>query len=132
MTPSDGTENTPSQLIDQRIADLGDWRGTLLGRLRGVIRRADPLIIEEWKWRVPVWSRAGIICTGESYKSAVKLTFAKGAALDDPAQLFNASLKGNTRRAIDFHLDDPVDEDALTALVQAAVAHNLSDARGRA
>jgi hypothetical protein len=131
MTRRDGPGGeTASQLIDQRIADLGDWRGTLLAQLRGVIRRADPAIIEEWKWRVPVWSRAGIICTGESYKSAVKLTFAHGAALDDPAGLFNASLNGTTRRAIDFHLGDPVDEDALTALIQAAVAHNLSPTRG--
>lgn len=123
---------TPSQLIDARIEELGDWRGTMLSRLRSLIREADPGAIETWKWRgVPVWEHDGIICTGETYKTAVKLTFAKGAALDDPKRLFNSSLDGNTRRAIDFHEDDEIDETAFKALVRAAVARNLS-ARGRA
>ncbi len=121
------TEQTPSQRIDARIAELGDWRGEMLARLRRVILAADPEVIEEWKWRgVPVWYRGGMICTGESYKTAVKATFAKGAALDDPAGLFNASLDGNQRRAIDFHEGDTVDEAALTALVRSAIAHNLA------
>lgn len=113
-----------SQLIDERIEELADWRGELLARLRAVIRAADPAIIEEWKWRVPVWSRDGIICTGEAYKSTVKLTFAKGAALKDPAGLFNSSLEGNTRRAIDFREGDKVNEAALKTLVRAAAALN--------
>ena len=117
-------EKAPSQLIDERIAELGDWRGEMLARLRAVIRKADPKIVEEWKWRVPVWSRDGIICTGETYKSAVKLTFPKGASLEDPSGLFNSSLEGNTRRAIDFHQGDKIDEKALKALVREAIALN--------
>ncbi len=124
------TEQSPSDLIDARIAELDDWRGELLGRLRALIHQADPDVIETWKWRgVPVWEDAGIICTGESYKAVIKLTFAKGAALDDPTGLFNSSLEGNVRRAIDFHQDDPVDEKALTALVQAAAALNKAKAK---
>jgi hypothetical protein len=122
----------PSQLIDARIKELGDWRGALLGRLRAVIKRADPAVIEEWKWRgVPVWSHDGIICTGETYKSVVKMTFAKGAALPDPARLFNASLEGNTRRAIDFAEGATIDEKALTALIRAAVALNTSKSKSK-
>ena len=117
-------EKAPSQLIDERIAELGDWRGEMLARLRAVIRKADPKIVEEWKWRVPVWSRDGIICTGETYKSVVKLTFPKGASLEDPSGLFNSSLEGNTRRAIDFHQGDKIDEKALKALVREAIALN--------
>ena len=121
---------TPSQLIDARIEELGDWRGELLGRLRALVKEADPQIVEEWKWRgVPTWYHDGIVCTGETYKSAVKMTFAKGAALDDPSGLFNSSLEGNTRRAIDFHEGEQVDERALKALVRAAVALNESRAR---
>ncbi len=127
--PADGAAS-PSQLIDARIAELGDWRGAMLARLRAIIRQADPEAVEEWKWRgVPVWSHAGIICTGETYKSVVKLTFAKGAALDDPAGLFNASLDGNTRRAIDFREGDRIDEKALTALIRAAAALNMAKAK---
>jgi hypothetical protein len=118
---------SPSQHIDARIKSLGDWRGEMLARLRALIKRADPEVIEEWKWRgVPVWSHAGILCTGETYKEVVKMTFAKGAALDDPSGLFNSSLEGNVRRAIDFHQGDAIDEPALTALIRAAVALNLS------
>src|SRR5438270_6267834 len=121
------TSKSPSQLIDARIKELGDWRGKLLSRLRALIREADPEVVEEWKWRgVPVWSHAGIICTGETYKTIVKMTFAKGAALNDPARLFNSSLEGNTRRAIDFHEGDKIDEQALKALIRAAVALNTS------
>lgn len=113
------------RLIDARIAELGDWRGETLARVRAAIHAADPEVVEEWKWRgVPVWSHAGIVCTGETYKSAVKLTFAKGAALEDPAGLFNASLEGSTRRAIDIHQGDRLDEAALQALFKAAVALN--------
>ncbi|MHC3822397.1 MULTISPECIES: DUF1801 domain-containing protein [unclassified Pseudomonas] len=116
-----------SALIDARIAELADWRGAVLGEIRKVMHQADPEVVEEWKWRgVPVWSRGGIICTGETYKAAVKMTFAKGAALADPAGLFNASLEGNTRRAIDFHEGDKVDEQALQALIREAIALNLS------
>jgi hypothetical protein len=116
-----------SALIDARVAELADWRGAILGEIRKVIHQADPEVVEEWKWRgVPVWSRGGIICTGETYKAAVKMTFAKGAALADPAGLFNASLKGNTRRAIDFHEGDQVDAKALKALIREAIALNLS------
>ncbi|WP_334182573.1 DUF1801 domain-containing protein [Novosphingobium sp.] len=121
------TEPGPSQRIDARIDELGDWRGEVLARLRGVILAADPEITEDWKWRgVPVWYRGGMICSGETYKAAVKMTFAKGAALDDPAGLFNASLDGNQRRAIDFHEGDTVDEVALTALIREAIVLNLS------
>lgn len=120
-------EGSPSQLIDARIKDLGDWRGETLARVRNLIKQADPEVVEEWKWRgVPVWSHAGIICTGETYKSAVKVTFAKGASLEDPSGLFNSSLEGNTRRAIDFHEGDRIDEEALKALIRAAVALNTS------
>jgi len=125
-------EGSPSQLIDARIKELSDWRGETLARIRILIKQADPEVIEEWKWRgVPVWSHAGIICTGETYKNAVKMTFAKGASLDDPSGLFNSSLEGNTRRAIDFHEGDTIDEKALKALVRAAVALNTSSAAGR-
>jgi hypothetical protein len=128
VTPRDGP--SPSDLIDQRIRDLGDWRGAMLARLRALIRDADPAVVEEWKWRgVPVWSHAGIICTGETYKSVVKLTFAKGASLPDPMGLFNASLEGNTRRAIDVREGDAIDEDALKALIGAAVALNTAKSR---
>jgi len=127
MTDTD----TPSRLIDGRIAELNDWRGETLARLRALIREADPDIVEEWKWRgVPVWEHDGIICTGETYKAAVKMTFAKGASLEDPAGLFNSSLDGNTRRAIDVHEGEEIDEEALKALIHAAVALNRS-ARAR-
>ncbi|EHB53333.1 protein of unknown function DUF1801 [Mycolicibacterium rhodesiae JS60] len=123
----DHDDSTASQRIDARIAELDDWRGETLARIRSVLRRADPELVEEWKWRgVPVWSRAGMICTGETYKNAVKMTFAKGASLPDPSGLFNSSLDGNTRRAIDIHEGDEIDEEALTALIQAAVELNLS------
>jgi len=119
--------DTPSQLIDARIKDLGDWRGEALARVRSLIKRADPEVLEEWKWRgVPVWSHAGIICTGETYKAVVKMTFAKGASLEDPSGLFNSSLEGNTRRAIDLREGDKLDEKALEALIRAAVALNTS------
>ena len=122
---------SPTQLIDDRIRELGDSRGAMLARIRAVIRQADPDVVEEWKWRgVPVWSHAGIICTGETYKQVVKMTFARGAALDDPAGLFNASLEGNTRRAIDLREGDAIDEAALTALIRAAVTLNTSRKRG--
>src|SRR5579862_5558607 len=122
----------PSRLIDARIEELDDWRGKTLAHIRGLIKQADSEVVEEWKWRgVPVWSHDGLICTGETYKSVVKLTFAKGAALDDPAALFNASLEGNTRRAIDLHEGDPIDEDAFKTLVRAAVVLNTSKARSR-
>ena len=124
------SKKTPSELIDERIQELGDWRGELLGRLRALIHEADPEIVEEWKWRgVPTWYHDGMVCTGETYKEVVKLTFAKGAALDDPAGLFNSSLEGNTRRAIDIREGEAVDEAALKALVRAAVA--LNEARAR-
>ena len=120
-------EASPSRLIDARIEELSDWRGEMLARVRRLIKQAEPDVVEEWKWRgVPVWERGGIICTGETYKSAVKLTFAKGASLEDPTGLFNSSLEGNTRRAIDFHEGDKIDEEALKALVRAAVALNMS------
>ncbi|WP_088155560.1 DUF1801 domain-containing protein [Achromobacter xylosoxidans] len=119
-------QETPSGLIDARIRELDDWRGQTLARVRAVIRQADPGVVEEWKWRVPVWSHDGIICTGETYKSAVKLTFAKGAALEDPAGLFNASLDGNTRRAIDIREGETLDETALKALIRAAVRLNAA------
>ncbi|MBV8536920.1 MAG: DUF1801 domain-containing protein [Alphaproteobacteria bacterium] len=121
---------SPSQLIDARIKELGDWRGKMLGRLRALIKQADPDIVEEWKWRgVPVWSHDGIVCTGETYKAVVKMTFAKGASLADPKGLFNASLEGNTRRAIDVREGDKIDETALRDLIRAAVALNKSKAR---
>lgn len=116
--------DSAAQLIDARIAELGDWRGEMLARIRRIIRQADPGAVEEWKWNVPVWSHAGIICTGEVYKKVVKTTFAKGASLEDPSGLFNSSLEGNTRRAIDFHEGGEIDEEALRALVRAAVAFN--------
>jgi len=122
---------SPSELIDARIEELGDWRGRILSRLRALVKEADPEVIEEWKWRgVPVWSHAGLICTGETYKSVVKMTFAKGAQLQDPARLFNSSLEGNVRRAIDFHEGEKIDEAALKTLVRAAVTLNKSAARG--
>ena len=118
---------SPSRLIDARIKELSDWRGETLARVRNLIRRADPEVVEEWKWRgVPVWSHAGIICTGETYKSVVKMTFAKGASLEDPSGLFNSSLEGNTRRAIDIHEGDKIDEKSLKALIRAAVTLNTS------
>ena len=119
--------DSPSRLIDGRIKELGDWRGETLARVRAIIKQAVPDVVEQWKWRgVPVWEHAGIICTGETYKSIVKLTFARGASLKDPARLFNSSLEGNTRRAIDLHEGDPIDEKALKALIRAAVALNTS------
>ena len=125
-------EDSPSQMIDARIEELGDWRGETLSKVRGIIREADPEVVEEWKWvkptnpGTPVWSHDGIICTGETYKNAVKMTFAKGASLEDPSGLFNASLEGNTRRAIDLHEGDEIDARALKALIRAAVALNTS------
>ncbi len=131
--PNDGAAGkSPSRLIDARIAELGDWRGETLARIREIIRGADPDVVEEWKWRgVPVWSHDGIICTGETYKAVVKMTFAKGASLDDPSRLFNSSLEGNTRRAIDVHEGEAIDEAALKALVRAAVALNASTKAAR-
>jgi len=129
MKKSDSKEggDSPSQLIDARIKELNDWRGETLARVRSLIKQADPEVIEEWKWRgVPVWSHAGIICTGETYKNVMKMTFAKGASLQDPSRLFNSSLEGNTRRAIDFHEGDKIDEEALKALIRAAVTLNTS------
>ena len=126
---------SPSQLIDAKIEELGDWRGTTLSRLRALIKEADPAVVEEWKWRkasnpgVPVWSHQGMLCTGETYKSVVKLTFFKGASLSDPAGLFNSSLEGNTRRAIDVHEDDEIDEKAFVTLIRAAVSLNESSSR---
>ncbi|HVO02048.1 MAG TPA: DUF1801 domain-containing protein [Candidatus Cybelea sp.] len=123
-------EVSPSQLIDARIKELGDWRGKMVGRLRALVKEADPDVVEEWKWRgVPVWQHDGIICTGETYKDVVKMTFAKGAALDDPERLFNSSLEGNTRRAIDFREGEKINEKALKALVRTAVALNTSKAK---
>jgi len=120
---------SPSRLIDARIKELDDWRGKTLSRVRALIRQADPDVVEEWKWSVPVWSHDGLICTGETYKSVVKLTFAKGASLTDPSGLFNSSLEGNTRRAIDFHEGDEIDEAAFKTLIRAAAALNRSSAR---
>jgi hypothetical protein len=121
---------SPSQLIDARIKELDDWRGKMLSRLRNLVKQADPEVVEEWKWRgVPVWSHDGLICTGETYKNVVKMTFAKGAALKDPSRLFNSSLEGNTRRAIDFREGEKIDEEALKTLVRAAVALNKSKAQ---
>jgi hypothetical protein len=121
---------SPSRLIDARIKELGDWRGKTLAQIRSVIKQADPEVVEEWKWRgVPVWSHAGIICTGETYKSVMKMTFAKGASLEDPSGLFNSSLEGNTRRAIDIHEGDKINEKALKALIRAAVTLNEAKAK---
>ena len=121
---------SPSRLIDARIKELGDWRGKMLSRLRTLVKEADPEVVEEWKWRgVPVWSHDGLICTGETYKTVVKMTFAKGAALEDPSRLFNASLEGNTRRAIDFHEGEKINEKALKTLIRAAVTFNKSRAQ---
>jgi hypothetical protein len=123
--------DSPARLIDARIKELGDWRGKMLSRLRTLVRQADPEVVEEWKWRgVPVWSHAGMICTGETYKNIVKMTFAKGAALDDPSGLFNSSLDGNVRRAIDIHEGDKIDDAALKDLVRAALALNLEGKKG--
>jgi hypothetical protein len=119
----------PSRLIDGRISELDDWRGATLSHLRSLIKQADPDVVEEWKWNVPVWSHAGLICTGEAYKAVVKLTFARGASLDDPSRLFNSSLEGATRRAIDFREGQEIDEGAFKALMRAAVAENLSRSR---
>jgi len=129
-TPST-TADSPAELIDARIEQLGDWRGEMLSQLRALIKEADPGVVEEWKWSNPVWSHDGLICTGETYKSAVKMTFAKGASLADPSGLFNSSLDGNVRRAIDFREGDKPDKKALKALIQAAAALNKSSARGR-
>jgi hypothetical protein len=124
---------SPSELIDGRIEELGDWRGAMLSRLRALVKEADPEVVEEWKWRgVPVWEHDGMLTTGETYKSIVKMTFAKGASLPDPSGLFNSSLEGNTRRAIDFHEGEKLNEKALKALVRAAVALNQSKAKGKA
>ena len=133
MTKGGSQESkSASQLIDARIKELGDWRGKMLGRLRALIKQADPDVVEEWKWRgVPVWSHDGLICTGETYKSVVKMAFAKGAALKDPSSLFNSSLEGNTRRAIDFHEGDKINEEALKTLVRAAVTLNKSKPKSR-
>ncbi len=128
MSKSESQESrSPSQLIDARIEELGDWRGAMLSRLRGLIKEADPEVVEEWKWRgVPVWYHDGMLCTGETYKNIVKMTFAKGAALHDPAGLFNSSLDGNVRRAIDFHEGEKIDEEALKTLVRGAVTLNTA------
>ena len=119
-------DTNPSQLIDERVAELGDWRGEKLARVRDLIKEADPEVVEEWKWRNPVWSHEGIVCTGESYKKAVKMTFPKGASLEDPSGLFNSSLGGNTRRALDIHEGEEVDGEALKALIREAVELNTS------
>jgi hypothetical protein len=132
MSTAKGAKS-PSQLIDGRIKELGDWRGAMLARLRGIVKAADPDVVEEWKWRgVPTWYHDGILFTGETYKAAVKMTFAKGAALKDPARLFNSSLEGNVRRAIDFHEGDKINETALKALIRAAVDLNQAKARPKA
>ena len=128
--PSEPKAKSPSQLIDARIEELGDWRGEMLSRLRALVKEADPDVVEEWKWRgVPTWYHDGIVCTGETYKTVVKMTFAKGASLKDPSGLFNSSLEGSTRRAIDFHEGEKIDETALKALLRAAVALNESKAK---
>jgi hypothetical protein len=123
-------DKSPSQLIDARIKELDDWRGKMLSRLRALVKEADPEVVEEWKWSIPVWSHDGLICTGETYKKVVKMTFAKGASLKDPSKLFNSSLEGNTRRAIDFHEGEKINEAALKALIRAAVTLNRSKAQG--
>jgi hypothetical protein len=128
--PDATASRSASDLIDERIATLGDWRGETLARIRAVIKEADPQVIEEWKWSNPVWSHHGLICTGESYKKAVKMTFAKGASLPDPSGLFNSSLEGNTRRAIDVHEGETLNEKALKALIRAAIDLNKSSGRG--
>jgi hypothetical protein len=126
------TSKSPAALIDARIKELNDWRGKMLSRIRTLVKEADPDVVEEWKWRgVPVWSHDGLICTGETYKSVVKMTFAKGAALQDPSRLFNSSLEGNVRRAIDFHEDDKINEAALKTLIRAAVSLNKSKQKTR-
>ena len=130
MNKSKTKGDNPKQLIDARIKELDDWRGKTLAQLRALIKAADPDVVEEWKWNVPVWSHDGILCTGESYKSAVKLTFAKGASVKDPKKLFNSSLEGNTRRAIDFKIGKKIDETAFKALIKAAVAVNKAGAKG--
>src|ERR1700759_1429326 len=131
--PTPSKPKSPSQLIDARIKELADWRGDTLGRLRALVKAADPDIVEEWKWRgTPVWEHDGIVCTGETYKAVVKMTFAKGAALDDPAKLFNSSLEGNLRRAIDFHEGEKINEKALKALIRAAVALNQNKEKKKA
>ena len=131
MKKSAPKSKSPSQLIDARIKELGDWRGKTLGRIRALVKEADPEVVEEWKWRgVPTWYHDGILCTGETYKSVVKMTFAKGASLKDPSRLFNSSLEGNTRRAIDFHEGEKIHEEALKDLIRAAVALNKSKGRG--
>jgi hypothetical protein len=132
MNKSPTKGDTPAELIAARIKELDDWRGKTLARLRAVIKQADPEVVEEWKWNIPVWSHGGLICTGETYKAAVKMTFARGASLPDPSKLFNSSLEGNTRRAIDFREGDKVDVAALEALIRAAVALNGSTAKPRA
>ena len=124
-------EISPSRMIDERIKELGDWRGKTLARLRALIKQADPDVVEEWKWGIPVWSHEGLICTGETYKTAVKMTFAKGAALEDPSGLFNSSLDGNTRRAIDFHEGEKIDDKAWKALIRSAAKLNVSTRRHR-
>ncbi len=129
MKKSRSSSEDPSKLMDARIEELGDWRGKTLSRLRALIKQADPGVVEDWKWGVPVWSHDGIICTGETYKKVVKMTFARGASLKDPSRLFNSSLDGNTRRAIDIHEGEKIDEEALKALVRAAVSLNESSAR---
>jgi hypothetical protein len=123
-------EKPPSRMIDERIEELDDWRGKMLSQLRTLIKQADPEVVEEWKWNVPVWSHDGVICTGETYKNIVKMTFSKGAALQDPSGLFNSSLEGNTRRAIDFREDEKIDKEALKTLIRAAVTLNRSRAHG--
>ena len=128
-TSGSQASKSPSQLIDARIKELGDWQGKMLGRLRALVKEADPEVVEEWKWEVPVWSHDGLICTGETYKNVVKMTFARGAALQDPSRLFNASLEGNTRRAIDFHAGDKVDAAARMRVFSAAVTLNRSRAQ---
>ncbi|HXR61118.1 MAG TPA: DUF1801 domain-containing protein [Solirubrobacterales bacterium] len=125
---SEGEGDSPAELIDGRIAELGDWRGETLARVRALVKEADPEVVEEWKWRVPVWSHDGIVCTGETYKKAVKLTFARGASLEDPSGLFNSSLAGKTRRAIDIHEGEEIDGEALKALIREAVELNASTA----
>jgi hypothetical protein len=130
MAKRGSRSKTPAQLIDERIAELGDWRGETLARLRAIVKDADPDVVEEWKWRgVPVWEHDGILCTGETYEAVVKMTFAKGAALDDPKKLFNSSLDGKVRRAIDFREGDAIDAEALKTLVRAAVKLNTSNAK---